>query len=99
MFWELFNLQHMRKCGNFSAFIALALNWFHCAKYRNYSNISTPLEFRPQSFCQNYNYFFDSLNFDHPNLKKMNISTINPEQNRPPCIGAAILTFVGSLTM
>ena len=33
MFWELLNLQHMRKCGNFSVFIALAFHWFHCAKY------------------------------------------------------------------
>ena len=24
MFWELFNLQHMRKCGNFSVFILSA---------------------------------------------------------------------------
>ena len=59
------------------------LNYNYNWKYRNYSNISTPLEFRPQSFCQNYNYFFDSLNFDHPNLKKMNLSTIILEQNRP----------------
>ena len=35
MYWELFNLQHMRKCGNFSVFIALAFYWFHCAKYSN----------------------------------------------------------------
>ena len=41
--------------------------------YRNYSNISTPLEFRPQSFCQNHNYFFDYLNFDHPNLSKIEV--------------------------
>ena len=37
--------------------------------YRNYSNISTPLEFRPLSFYQNHNYFFVLLNFDHLNLK------------------------------
>ena len=51
--------------------------------YRNYSNISTPLEFRPQSFCQNHNYFFDFLNFDHPNLSKIEVLTIVPKQNKP----------------
>ena len=38
--------------------------------YRNYSNISTPLEFRPLSLYKNHNYFFALLNFDHANLKK-----------------------------
>ena len=36
--------------------------------YRNYSNNSTPLEFRPLSFYQSHNYFFVLLNFDHANL-------------------------------
>ena len=40
MFWELFNLQHMRKCGNFSVFIALAFYWFHCAKYSRSGDFS-----------------------------------------------------------
>ena len=43
MIWELFNLQHMGKCGNFSVFIALAFYWFHCAKYSN--QISNPIKF------------------------------------------------------
>ena len=44
-------------------------------EYRNYSNISTPLEFRPLLIFQNHNYFFVLLNFDHANLKKKNFST------------------------
>ena len=51
MFWELFSLQHMRKCGNFSVFIALALTELPNTDYGFLLRRRGPLQ--PIRMCRN----------------------------------------------